>query len=156
MTNTLKNNLFKIRDIMFFYETMACKTDDPFCKAYLQKCSDKKRSQLIAMEKFAHNHGIELIVSNGENPHHAWYLTDLFIEIKLDAIFNFASSESLNILKNTTFLSIKSGTLQPVFQKLFELEEEFLVFVQEEYLRQLTESAVKVDELPDSVASFVQ
>jgi hypothetical protein len=148
-SNTLKDIVHKIKTLTLFYETKARETHDPFCGTFLKNCADKKRTHLSAIEKVAHNHGIEMALSGLENFAPVDIFIDNGMETTLDGIFNFISIESLSILKNATFLSMKAGDLKPVFQKIFELEEEFLVFVQEEYLRQLAESAMRIDEFSD-------
>ena len=91
------------------------------------------------------NRGMEIVPLAGNERRKSDYSTLRFFEKNLEDIFNFISKQSLNDLKSLWFFSMENRETEPFFKAMFELEEDFLVFVECDYLHHLAESTARAD-----------
>ena len=139
--NGIGTHLQIITDFISFYETQANASYDPACASFLKNVADKKSIQLIVIERMLRTRGIEILPANGrldwKNTSPALTLS----ERSLEDVFNFVSKQSLNHMKSLWFLSMENRAVGPVFKAMFDLEEDFLLFAECDYLHHLSESA---------------
>ena len=143
--SSLKTHLRKIRDLISFYETQAKASFDPVCGSFLKNIADKKSIQLIIIERMLRKGGIEMIPAAGSDERKNLFPALTLSEGCLEDIFNFVSKQSLNDLKSLWFLSMENRRMGPIFKAMFELEEDFLLFVENDYLHHLAESTPQAD-----------
>jgi hypothetical protein len=143
--NCIAPLLQKNEDLISFYETQAKAADDPICASFLKNIADKKSIQLIFLEKMLRNRGMEIVPISGSEQRKGDYSTLKLFEKNLEDIFNFISKQSLNDLKSLWFFSMENREAELFFKAMFELEEDFLVFVECDYLHHLAESTARAD-----------
>jgi hypothetical protein len=143
--NCIAPLLQKNEDLISFYETQAKAAEDPICASFLKNVADKKSIQLIFLEKMLRNRGMEIVPLPGGKQRKSNYSTLKLFEKNLEDIFNFISKQSLNDLKSLWFFSMENREAELFFKAMFELEEDFLVFVECDYLHHLAESTARAD-----------
>jgi hypothetical protein len=143
--NCITPLLQKNEDLISFYETQAKAADDSLCASFLKNVADKKSIQLIILEKMLRNRGMEIVPLTGNDRRKSDYSTLKLFEKNLEDIFNFISKQSLNDLKSLWFFSMENRETERFFKAMFELEEDFLVFVECDYLHHLSESTTRAD-----------
>ena len=141
--NSIQTHLQKIKDLISFYETQAKASHDPVCGSFLKNVADKKSIQLIIIERILRKRGIELPPLERSDKRKNMFPALTLSERSLEDIFNFVSKLSLNYLKSFCFLSMEIKTIVPIFKAMFELEEDFLIFIEGDYLHHLSESTLK-------------
>ena len=135
--NVLEANMQKIADVVSFYENQAKRSSDPICGSFLQNAADKKRIQLLILERMAFNRGIEMSPGNNsiEKSKGIW---DSLHEKGLEDIFNFVNKQAIQDLKLYSLLSQEGGISRPIFKTMATMEEDFLSFIETDYLNQLS------------------
>jgi hypothetical protein len=143
--NRIKSILKKIEDLISFYEKQSIAANDAACASFLKNVADKKSIQLTILERMMRKQGIEIIsLKENERRETSFYGTKLF-EKSIEDIFNFISKQSLNDLKALSFFSMENRYARQLFKTMFELEEDFLVFVECDYLHHLAQSTARAD-----------
>ncbi|HEX7511061.1 MAG TPA: hypothetical protein VF335_07165 [Chitinivibrionales bacterium] len=142
-TNVLLSNLQKIEGLIFIFEKYANLCNDTLCRSFLKNAADKKTIQLIILERIAQDRGIEIVPGSNatimEDSHHENQVSFYTLE----EIFNFLSRQSLRDLKLYTMLAQEPSAYKPIFNTLVELEEDFLIFIETDYINHLTHAATR-------------
>jgi hypothetical protein len=140
--SNLQIHLCKMKDLVSFYETQAHVSHDPLFGSFLKNVADKKSIQLIIIERMLRNRGIEMLPLESAEPRKQSFSPANLSETSLEDIFNFITTQSLNCLKSLWFSSMENQPMSPVFKAMFALEEDFLIFVENDFLHHLSQSAI--------------
>jgi hypothetical protein len=143
--NRIKSVIQKMEGLISFYEKQSKATDDAVCASFLKNVADKKCIQLVILERMLRNQGMEIVPLKGNEPHESDVSGHGLFEKNLEEIFNFISKQSLNDLKALSFFSMENRFARQLFKAMFELEEDFLVFVECDYLHHLAQSTAQAD-----------
>jgi hypothetical protein len=143
LLNRIQTHLRKLEFLVSFYETQASTCGDPACGAFLKNVADKKSIQLIVVERMLGKRGIEIFPLKGEEAWETSFASVRLSQARLEDIYDFVSKQSLNDLKNLLFLSLDDHATRPVFNAMSELEEDFLIFVECDYIHQLSKNALR-------------
>ena len=141
----IKSILHKIEALISFYDKQSRRTNDSVCASYLKNVADKKSLQLAILERVLRNQGLEIVPLKGNRKHEPAFCASRLFEKSLEDIFNFISKQSLNDLKSLSFFSMENRHARQLFKVMFELEEDFLVFVECDYLHHLAQSTAHSD-----------
>ncbi len=136
--NRIQENVQRIADLVLFYETQSKESSDPVCASFLKNIADKKRIQLIVIERMVNHQGITILLTNNTLFTENSFSIAKLSEKSFEEIYYFICKQALYDLKLFTFLSIENHDLKPIFQAMFDLEEDFLGFVEADYLHQLS------------------
>jgi hypothetical protein len=149
--NRINSILQKTEDLISFYEKQSKTMYDAVSASFLRNVADKKRIQLAILERMLRSQGMEVIPRYGNESSETVFCGPKLFERSLEDIFNFISKQSLNELRSLSFFSLEIHQAKPLFNAMFELEEDFLVFVEYDYLDHLVQStAPAISQHPQS------
>jgi hypothetical protein len=143
--NSIQSIVHKMEGLVSFYEQQSKATDDSVCASFLKNVADKKSIQLVILERMLRNQEMEIVPLKGNEKHEAAFSGIRLFDKNLEDVFNFISKQSLNELKTLSFFSMENRLAQQLFKAMFELEEDFLVFVECDYLHHLAQSTARAD-----------
>jgi hypothetical protein len=138
--NNIQTHVRKIADLISFYETQAKASDDTICGSFLKNIADKKSIQLIIIEKIMRKRGVEILPFERNNRNKNYFSVENFSQTSLEDLYDFISKQSLKDMKELFFLSQENPVMRPVLMAMGELEEDFLLFVEGDFLRHLSET----------------
>ena len=143
--NRIKSLLQKIEDLIAFYEKQAKATHNDVYASFLKNVADKKNIQLVILERMLRNQGMEIVPLLRNKSRAAAFSAPKLFEKSLEDMFNFISKQSLNDLKSLSFYSMENREARQLYKAMFELEEDYLVFVEHDYLHHLFQSTARAD-----------
>jgi hypothetical protein len=141
--NTIQSHLQKIEDLISFYETQAAVSGDAVCGSFLKNVADKKSIQLIILERMLRKRGIEIFPLKRSSARKNGFSAVRLSQASLEDIYEFISKQSLNDFKALMFLSLENLNAKPIYKAMGSLEEDFLNFVQCDYLHHLSASTLQ-------------
>jgi|WetSurMetagenome_2_1015567.scaffolds.fasta_scaffold145385_2 hypothetical protein len=143
LLNRIQTHLQKLEFLISFYEQQAADSGDLVCGSFLKNVADKKSLQLIVTERMLSKHGIAIFPLSSEEAIKNNVSSMHLSQARLEDIYDFISKQSLNDLKNLLFLSLEDQETRPVFNTMSELEEDFLIFVECDYIHHLAQSSLQ-------------
>jgi len=141
--NVLLSNLQKIENLISLFEKHAKCSNETVCRSFLQNAADKKNLQLIVLERIVRNRGIEVAptLKPGEKEN-SYYVNNVSVDT-LEEIFNLLSRQSLRDLKLYSMLALENGNYKPIFKAMEQLEEDYLIFIETDYINHLNHAATR-------------
>jgi hypothetical protein len=143
LLNRIQNHLQKLEFLISFYERQAADSGDLVCGSFLKNVADKKSIQLIVVERMLRKRGITIFPLSSAEANKNTFSSMHLSQARLEDIFDFISKQSLNDLKNLLFLSMEDNETRQLFNTMSELEEDFLIFVECDYIHHLAQSTLQ-------------